>query len=79
MTLSQFNQLPYEQQLALVYAEGGYVATRWQKVYETVQLYQLPGRFFVELTYDTETNEVQYLAAFGADGEDDPWPTAPCL
>jgi hypothetical protein len=69
MTLSQFNGLPDEQQLALVYAEGAYVATRWQEVYEALLLYQLPGGFFVELTYEMETNEVQYLFAFEAGGE----------
>lgn len=74
MTLVQFNALPDEQQLALVYAEGAYLATRWQEVYEAVLLYQMPSRFFVELTYDTETNEVQYLFAFEAGGEDDRLP-----
>ncbi|MDO7852970.1 hypothetical protein [Hymenobacter convexus] len=74
MTLDHFNTLPYEQQLALVYADGSYVATRWQEVYEAVLLYEMPGRFFVELTYDTETNEVQYLFAFEAGGEDDRLP-----
>ena len=44
MTLAQFSALPEEQQLTLVYAEGAYVATRWQEVYEAVLLYQLPGR-----------------------------------
>ena len=68
MTLAPFNTLPYEQQLALVYAEGSYVATRSQEVYEAVQLYEMPGRFFVELTSDTETNDVQYLRAFEAGG-----------
>ena len=51
MTLAQFNALPDEQQLALVYAEGAYVATRWQEVYEAVLFYQMPDHFFVELTY----------------------------
>jgi hypothetical protein len=74
MTLSQFNALAYEQQLVLVYAKGSFVATRWQEVYEAVLLYQLPGGFFVELTYDTETNEVQYLFAFEAGGEDNRLP-----
>lgn len=37
-------------------------------------LYEMPGRFFVELTYGTETNEVQYLFAFEAGGEDDRLP-----
>ena len=44
MTLALFSALPEEQQLTLVYAEGAYVATRWQEVYEAVLLYQLPGR-----------------------------------
>jgi hypothetical protein len=74
MTFDQFNVLTYEQQLALVYAEGGYMATRWQDVYEAVLLYQMPGQFFVELSYDTETNEVQYLFAFEAGGEEDRLP-----
>ncbi|MBH8558961.1 hypothetical protein [Hymenobacter negativus] len=74
MALAQFNALPYEQQLALVYAEGAYIATRWQEVYEAVLLYQLPSGFFAELTYDTETNEVQYLVAFEAGGENDRLP-----
>lgn len=64
MTLSQFNTLPDEQQLALVYAQGAYVATRWQEAYEAVLLYQLPGCFFVELTYDTETNVLVGLRSF---------------
>ena len=55
-----------------MYAQGAYVATHWQEVYEVVLLYEkMPGRFFVELTYDTETNEVQYLFAFEAGGKDD--------
>ena len=45
---------------------GAYVATRWQEVYEAVLLYRTPGEFFVELTHDTETNEVQYCFAFEA-------------
>ncbi len=74
VTLVQFNGLPDEQPLALVYAEGAYVGTRWQEGYEAVLSYQMPGRFFVELTYDTGTNEVQYLFAFEAGGEDDRLP-----
>lgn len=69
VTLDAFNTLSEESQLALLYAEGAYVATRWQEVYEAVLLYQL-GDFFVELTYDTETNEVQYLFPFEAGSED---------
>jgi hypothetical protein len=71
MTFDQFKALPYGEQLAAVYEAGQYLATRWQEVNEAVLLYQLPGRFFVELTYDTDTNEAQYLFAFTAGSEDD--------
>ena len=70
MTLNQFNALPEDQQLAAVYATGTYVARRWQEVHEAVLLYDMPGRFFVELTYDTDTNEVQYLFPSEAGSED---------
>ena len=71
MTLTQFNALPEDRQLAAVYATGTYLARRWQEVYEAVLLYELPGRFFVELTYHVDTNEVQYLFPFEAGSEDD--------
>jgi len=71
MTLNQFNALPEDRQLAAVYATGTYVARRWQQVHEAVLLYELPGRFFVELTYDTDANEVWYLFPFEAGSEDD--------
>ena len=71
MTLNQFNALPEDRQLAAVYATGTYVARRWQEVHEAVLLYEMPGRFFVELTYHVDTNEVQYLFPFEAGGEDD--------
>ena len=51
MTLNQFNALPEDRQLAAVYATGTYLARRWQEMYEVVLLYQMPGRFFVELPY----------------------------
>ena len=71
MTLNQFNALPEDCQLAAVYATGTYVARRWQQVHEAVLLYHMPSRFFVELTYETDANEVQYLFPFEAGGEDD--------
>jgi hypothetical protein len=74
MTFHDFNLLPEESQLAYVYAEGAYLATREQEVYEAVLLYQMPSHFFVELTYDTETNEVQYLFPFEAGSADDRLP-----
>ena len=33
-----------------------------------VLIYNMPGHFFVELTYDTDANEVQYLFRFAAGG-----------
>ena len=71
MTLNQFNVLPGDRQLAAVYATGTYVTRRWQQVHEAVLLYELPGRFFVELTYHVDTNEVQYLFPYAAGGEND--------
>jgi hypothetical protein len=70
MTLDQFNALPEDRQLAAVYANGTDVARRWQEVHEAVLLYELPGRFFVELTYHVDTNEVQYLFPFAAGSAD---------
>ncbi|GAA3984617.1 hypothetical protein [Hymenobacter antarcticus] len=71
MNFHEFTLLSEDSQLASVYATGAYVATRWQEVYEAVLLYRMPGGFFVELTYDTETNEVQYCFAFEAGSDDD--------
>lgn len=71
MTLNQFTALPAECQLSALYATGIYVARRWHEVYEAVLLYQMPDRFFVELTYHVDTEEVQYLFPFEAGGEDD--------
>lgn len=71
MNFSEFTLLAEDDQLASVYATGAYVATRWQEVYEAVLLYQMPAGFFVELTHDTEANEVQYCFAFEAGSEDD--------
>ena len=71
MTPNQFNALPEDHQLAAVYAAGTCVARRWQQVYEAVLRYEMPDRFFVELTYHVDTNEVQYLFPFAAGGEDD--------
>lgn len=64
MTLYQFNQLPYNAQLAAALNEGTFLATRWQAENEAVNLYELPGRFFVEVTYDTAANELLDLRSF---------------
>lgn len=64
MTLYQFNQLHYKAQLAAVFHDGTFVATRWQAENEAVNLYSLLGHFFVELTYDTAVNELLGLRSF---------------
>ena len=48
------------------YREGTFLATRWQAGNEAVNLYELPGRFFVELIYDTAANEVLGLRSFSS-------------
>ena len=70
MTLEEFQALPEESQVAAVYATGAFVATRWQEVDEAVQLYEMPGGFFAELTYNTTLNQVLNQASFGYDDKD---------
>lgn len=63
MTLYQFNALPYERQLVHVFDEGTFLARRWEEE-DGVNLYHLPGGFFVELYYDTHANELVRLRSF---------------
>ncbi|TPG66046.1 hypothetical protein [Hymenobacter nivis] len=65
MTLYDFNLLPYEQQLAAVFDAGTYLARRWEEE-DSVNLYHLPGGFFVELYYDTHANELVRLRSFSS-------------
>ena len=51
-----FRALPFEQQLAAVWQEGTYLATRWEEE-DAVNLYHL-GTFFVEVYYHPDTNEL---------------------
>lgn len=51
-----FRALPLEQQLALVWQEGTYLARRWEEE-DGVLLYHL-GSFFCEVYYDPDTNEL---------------------
>lgn len=64
MTLYQFNQLLYKTRLGAALNSGIFLATRWQAENEAVNLYELPGRFFVEVTYDTAANELIDLRSF---------------
>ena len=70
MTLQQFQMLPNESQVAAVFAAGTFMATRWQEVDEAVHLYEMPGGFFAELTYNTTYNKVLYPASFAANDKD---------
>ncbi|TPG59491.1 hypothetical protein [Hymenobacter nivis] len=63
MTLYEFNQLTFEQQLAAVFAAGTYLARRWEEE-DGVNLYHMPSGFFVELYYDTHANELVRLRSF---------------
>jgi hypothetical protein len=60
MTLGEFNLLPYERQLVAVFTLGTFLAHR--AVDEgAINLYHLPGDFFVEVYYNTHTGQVLLL------------------
>ncbi|SET97667.1 hypothetical protein [Hymenobacter actinosclerus] len=58
-----FRALSFEQQLPILYAEGEFVANRYEEE-DAVNLYRLPGGFFVELFYDQHENQVVRLRTF---------------
>lgn len=64
MTLADFNALPYPRRIAHVFDRGHFLATRWQAEKEAVNLYELTGRFFAELTYDLTANRIVDVLAF---------------
>ena len=70
MTLEEFQTLSEEFQVAVVFATGTFVATRWQEADEAVHLYKMPSGFFAELTYHTTDNEVLYPGSFDANDND---------
>jgi hypothetical protein len=63
MTLYEFNLLPYERQLVAVFNTGTFLARRWEEE-DGINLYHLPGEFFVELYYDIHANELVRLHSF---------------
>ena len=65
MTLALFNALPLADQFATVFESGTFVVTRWHEIDDAVNLYELPGRFFVEVTYNTTRNELLDVFSFG--------------
>jgi hypothetical protein len=63
MTLYLFNALPYERQLVAVFDTGHLLMTRWEEEF-AFKLYELPGRFFVEVEFDTTSNNIVQLRSF---------------
>jgi hypothetical protein len=63
MTFCDFNALPYEQQLVVVFDTGCSLMTRWEEEF-AFKLYELPGRFFVEVEFDTASNNIVRLRSF---------------
>ena len=63
MTLYEFNALPYDKQLVPVFDTGRSLMTRWEEEF-AFKLYELPGRFFVELEFDTASSNIVQLRSF---------------
>jgi hypothetical protein len=63
MTLGEFNLLPYERQLVAVFTLGTFLAHRAVDEGD-INLYHLPGDFFVEVYYNTHTGQVLLLQSF---------------
>ncbi|UOQ53032.1 hypothetical protein [Hymenobacter cellulosivorans] len=57
-----FRALPFPEQLAAIWAEGTFLATRWEEE-DAVNLYHL-GTFFCEVYYDPDTNELLRTRTF---------------
>ena len=64
MTLYEFNALPDERQVALVFDQARFLATHWEEEEEEGNRYVLPGGPFVEIFYDPHANEITRLRAF---------------
>ena len=63
MTLYEFNALPDERQVVLVFDQARFLATHWEEE-DAVNRYVLPGGPFGEICYDTHANEITRLRAF---------------
>ena len=63
MTQYEFNALPDERQVVLVFDQARFLATRWEEE-DAVNRYVLPGGPFVEIFYDTHANKITGLRAF---------------
>jgi hypothetical protein len=58
----QFRALPFEQQCVEIYADGQFIANRFEEE-DAVNLYWMGG-FFVELYYDQHQNRVVRTRTF---------------
>ena len=69
-SLDQFGVLDFEEQIAAVWDQGSYIATRHEEE-DTVGLYHMRGGFFVELYYDNTANHlVERIRSFQHDDMD---------
>jgi hypothetical protein len=62
MVHAVFTRLSYEEQLVSIFEDGLFLAHRWAAP-DRVSLYHL-GSFFVELYYDTRTDQIACLRNF---------------
>ncbi|MCA8830505.1 hypothetical protein [Hymenobacter pini] len=65
---SLFDALPFEQQLALVWEEGRFLARRWEEE-DGVSLYLMDGGFFCEVYLELEHYTVLRLESFADSSE----------
>jgi hypothetical protein len=63
VTLYLFKLLSPEEQLRYVLKRGTFLARRWEEE-DGINLYHLPGDFFVEIFYDTHVNQIVQLRSF---------------
>ncbi|TGE29748.1 hypothetical protein [Hymenobacter metallicola] len=57
-----FRALPFPEQLAVIWAEGTFLATRWEEE-DAVNLYHM-GTFFAEVFYDPDENKMLSTRTF---------------
>jgi hypothetical protein len=64
MTLAEFNAMPYEQQLAVAYNIGTYLASRLERDYVAVNLHYLGSGLYAEFYYNALLNQVVLVRGF---------------
>ncbi|WP_201980425.1 hypothetical protein [Hymenobacter rubidus] len=65
---STFCALPHIQQVPLVWAEGTFIARRWEEE-DGVSLYHMDGGFFCEVYLNPDSLEILQVQAFTTDSE----------